>query len=108
MDDQILKIGKCLCEEFGEGCNKCSMNPYHDAVEFCSVYDEAEQLAKEHFVKADDLIEEIFKYISDILFNNHRLPGPGEDFEPHYYEDIFEDVAKLKIKLEEKYELRCK
>ena len=108
MDDQILKIGKCLCNEFGEGCNKCSMNPFHDAVEFCSVYDEAEHLAKERFVKADDLIEEIFKCISDILFNNHRFPGPGENFEPYYYEDVFEDVARLKIRLEEKYGLRCK
>ncbi len=108
MNDQILKIGKCLCEGFGEKCNKCSMNSSPEAIEFCSVYDEAEQLAKERFVKADDLIEEIFEYISDILFNNHRFPGPGEDFEPYYDEDVFEDVARLKIRLEEEYELRCK
>lgn len=108
MDDQILKIGKCLCEGFGENCNKCSMNSSPEATECCSVYDEAEQLAKERFVKADDLIEEIFECISDILFDNHIFPGPGEDFEPHYLEDVFEDIAKLKIRLEEKYELRCK
>lgn len=108
MDTRIFKIGKCLCEGFGEVCNKCSMNPYHDAVEFCSVYDEAEHLAKERFVKADDLLEEMFECIDDILFNNHRSPGPGEDFEPHYTEEVFEDVARLKIRLEEKYGLRCK
>ena len=108
MDDQILKIAKCLCEDFGKGCNNCSMNCSPEATECCNVYDEAEQLAKERFVKADDLIEEIFECIDDILFNNHIFPGPGEDFESHYLEDVFEDVSRLKIRLEEKYGLRCK